>query len=422
MTLSILLLFSGSAVATLIFELNSRLESYDVTGLLGGDGRPDHQATTQGDKSLLDPFAGRAVNLLVFGVDSRDGDNATYAKDDVDGAVLNDVNMVVHLSADRRRVDVVAIPRDTMVDLPPCQGPDGYEHYGWWAQINAAWGHGSAGDFGNKAEGIACVWRTVESVTNIKLDGYLMVDFSGFVGMVDALGGVDMCLEESFRGTGLIIELEAGQQHLNGGQALRYARTRKGYSGDQRLSGSDTDRISRQQQLIAAVVHKVLAEKSLSSLPKLNSFAVALTGSLIVSPQLDSVTELAGLAYSLRHLEMTAISMMTAPVVTYPADTNRLLLDDYGGSNEMGMTAQELFDYLARDHLIPGTVPWKVANPWAIRSSAEPTSNPGELGSAPPTNGGGSGKPTGQPANPGRVTPDKGIQNVLDAPVACNPH
>jgi len=424
MTLVGLLLFSGTAVATYITELNSRLESYDISHLLGGDGRPDRRATTEGDKSLLDPFAGRPVNLLIFGVDSRDGANARIATDAQDGAVLNDVTMVVHLSADRRRVDVVALPRDLMVNLPPCRQTDGREHDGWRAQINAAWSHGSGGDFENKAEGIACVWRTVESVTGITLDGYIMVDFAGFVGVVDALGGVEMCLEEDFRGTGLEIVLTAGQQHLDGRQALRYARTRKGFSGDQRLSGSDTDRISRQQQLIAAVVHKALAEKSLSSFPKLHGFAMALTDSLVVSPQLDSVTELAGLAYSLHNLEMSAVSMMTAPVVTNPGDTNRLLLDESGYSNVMGMTAQELFDYLAWDRLVPGTVPWKLANP-GVSSGGSRTStatpSEGSDGTASPTptiprglgNTGGGGS--------GSVTPDEGIQNVLDAPVTCQP-
>jgi len=408
------LLFGGTAVATYITELNSRLESFDVEHLLGGTLRPDRRATTQGDKSLLDPFAGRPVNLLVFGIDSRDGENAAIAKDSQDGAVLNDVNMVVHLSADRRRVDVVAIPRDTMVNMPACHQADGREHDGWRAQINAAWSHGSGGDTENKAEGIACVWRTVESVTGMTLDGYIMVDFAGFVGVVDALGGVDMCLEEDFRGTGLIIELEAGHQHLDGRQALRYARTRKGFSGDQHLSGSDTDRISRQQQLIAAVVHKVLAEKSLSSFPKLHGFALALTDSLVVSPQLDSVTELAGLAYSLRSLGMSAISMMTVPVVTNPADTNRLLLDESGYSNVMGMTAQELFDYLAWDQLVPGTVPWKLANPGL--TNREPS---GSAWASPGSPGPGGTSPT--PTSPGQVTPDEGIQNVLDAPVTCLP-
>ena len=421
-------LFGTSAVAAYIKALNSNIESYDVTDLLGGTNRPEDQASTQGDKSLLDPFAGRPVNLAVFGLDSREGENSRIASDAGDGGELNDVNMVVHIAADRQRVDVVSIPRDTLVDLPDCFQPDGQEHAGWQAMINAAYGHGSGGDPSMRREGVACVQRTFEAATGIRFDGYIMVDFIGFVGMVDAIGGVDMCLEEDFRGTGLVLELSAGAHHMDGRTALRYARTRHGYVGNQSLDGGDLGRISRQHQLMAAVAHGVLAQNSLSSLPALNSFAMALTSSLVVSPNLDSVTEMVGLAHSMRGIDMDSISMLTAPVVAASSDVNRLVFDEYGSSNTLGLTAEELFTLLARDQLVPGTVPWKLANPQPAYGSqmdsgaaqdSEGFSQDAAPGDERPFTSGGADTPGGAPNPDGKVVPDEGIRSVLDAPITC---
>jgi LCP family protein required for cell wall assembly len=337
----------------------------------------------------------------------RGGRNATIAKDQDDGAVLNDVNIIMHISADRKRVDMVSVPRDTMVDLPACEQPDGQMRRpnGYFGQINWAFGQGGGGE-DQPEYGIACVIKTLEETTGVYFDGYIMVDFRGFVDMVDALGGVDMCIEERFKGQDLYIELEPGMHNLDGRTALRYARTRKGWSGNERLTGSDTDRISRQQQLIAAVAHKVLSERSLGSLPRLNEFAVALTRSLITSPELASVQALGGLAFALRNIDMAHISLLTTPVVTYPQDHNRLQFDQAGYSNTMGLTAAQLFDLIATDQLIPGTVPYKAVHP-----DPSPSTGPDIATGSP-------GATQGPLSTP---EPDEGVSTAFNAPVTCNP-
>ncbi|MCL2802883.1 MAG: LCP family protein [Micrococcales bacterium] len=404
MSLVSILLFGGTAVATRLYDLQSNIRTVDISHLLVESARPSHRATTKGDKSPGDPFAGQAVNILLFGVDDRSGDNARIVKDEQDGAVLNDVNMIVHISADRQRIDTVALPRDLLVDLPGCIQVSGDEGHpiGYHGQINAAWAQGTGGGEGNHAQGIACVVKTVEEVTGVRLDGWVMVDFFGFVSMVDALGGVEMCIEEDFKGQGLNVEITAGMQTLDGRTALRYARTRKGWSGEKRLDGSDLERIGRQQQMISAVIHKVLAERSLGSIPKVNNFATALTKSLTVSDDLNSIRELIGLAYSLRNIEMANVSLLQMPTVPAWSDSNRVEPDDYGSSNPMGMTAQEVFEYLATDQPIPGTVPYKLINP-------DPPAEDQEGDPASPAPHGTAPKPT----------PEQGIVTAFDAPVTC---
>jgi LCP family protein required for cell wall assembly len=405
-------------VAERVRQLDANITTLGrVYELVGETGRPTARATTTAEAAPLDPFGGRAVNILITAIDTRDGDNAAYVRDTQEG-LLNDVNMVAHISADRSRVDIVSIPRDTLLEIPSCPRPDGSQSYARSsAMINEAFATGSASDSAAKDEGVSCVVKTVEAATDIYLDSFILVEFAGFANVVDALGGIDICVPDGLIGRKSRIDLPPGMNHLDGRTALAYARTREGktYSGDY-LTGSDTDRISRQQQLIATVVNEVLSSGSLQSIGKINSTASAITKALFVGEEFSSVVDMAGLAYSLRDIKMENVSLFTAPWVQDTQDPNRVRLATWGNSNRFGgLNAEEVFARLAADQPVPGTSPYKVSQPDAAGSPSQPAGGAATATDADPLG------PTGGAETPGgsAPTPDDDFITPLTAPVSC---
>ena len=370
-------------VAYMLVSLNGRFGGTNVDPMLGTD-RPTDVASTSGIQTAGDPYSGRAMNILVLGSDSRSGDNSTLSGDAAAGA-RSDTILIAHVSADRRRVDVVSIPRDTMVVIPQCYYDDNktkVQNTGGSGlqMINAAlsWGtdlgHGKPG---TTAAGVACMIKTIERATKIRINGYVLVDFAGFANIVDAIGGVDMwmpCAVSSVDAGNLV--LPAGLNHLDGSTALNYARARHGSGvGD----GSDLMRIKRQQALFMALAQKVLHMDMATNIGKLYNFIGSVGDSM--TTDLGNGLDLAGFAYSLRNLSPGSMTFSTVPVVGYPDDLNRVIIAQ--------SRAQPVFNALAYDLPIPGTHP----------DSAQPTTAPDE---APPTT---STNPTSTPTTPGTTGP-----------------
>ena len=309
-----LLAFSVTGVATAYTKLQGNIQSADVTDLLGTD-RPT--AAVAPDPN--DPNAGRALNILLMGSDIRDGENAA-----IGGAVSgarSDTTIVLHLSADRKRADLVSIPRDTLVDIPACQRSDGTSSKAQKAQFNFAFSWG--GESGQVSDAAACAMRTVEKNTGVRLDDFVVIDFAGFTRMVDALGGVPICVPTDMVSSKAGLDLTAGQQTLDGTTALAFARARTGTGvGD----GSDTSRIGRQQQLLAATVRQVQSKNLLTDVPELLRFLNAATSSITASPTLASIPNLTGLAFSLRGTPTGSITFMTIPFAAAPSDPNRVVM------------------------------------------------------------------------------------------------
>ena len=172
----------------------------------------------------------------------------------------------MHLAADRESAAAVSIPRDTMVPIPECTRDDGTVVPAQEVQMfNEAF---SAG-------GPACTIKTVEALTKVRIDNYIVVDFTGFKDMVDALGGVKVCLPYAVNDPQSHLDLEAGTQTVRGQQALAYVRTRHGL-GD----GSDLSRIDRQQAFVGSMVSKVKDKGLLLRPDRLYNFLAAATKSL----------------------------------------------------------------------------------------------------------------------------------------------
>jgi LCP family protein required for cell wall assembly len=168
--------------------------------------------------------------------------------------------------------------------------------------------------------GPVCAVKTVESITDLRMDHCLEVDFSGFAKLVDALGGVTVTTDQDIRDDYSHLHLKAGTHHLDGTRALALARTRHGI-GD----GSDLGRIGLQQQLVKALLRQTASTSLLTDPARLYRVADAVTGSLTTDTGLDSLPELIRLGESLNGLTSEHVKTVMMPVVTAPSDPNRVV-------------------------------------------------------------------------------------------------
>lgn len=271
------------------------------------------------------PLVHDAQNILLIGSDSRSGrDNRKYGRDL--GTQRSDTTILLHLAADRQSATAVSLPRDLMVDIPSCRRPDGSRTRAQFAQFNWAF------EFG----GTACTIRTVEKLTDIRIDHHMVVDFAGFKDMVDAVDGVRVCLKEPVDDRAAKVRLPAGPQTLDGEQALGYVRARKSIG-----NGSDTDRMDRQQEFLAALVNKVRSNDVLLNPVKLYPVLDAATSSLTTDPGLASLRGLYELVRGVRNIPTERVQFLTVPRRSYTYDANRDELVE--------PAADELFTRLRKD-------------------------------------------------------------------------
>lgn len=346
-------------------DLQSNVNTVDVGSLV--DRPEDESGATRGESTPPpDPNAGTALTLLVIGSDSR----ADGAAGDAVTSVLADTHLIVHISADRSRVDVVSIPRDVMVQRPECRTTSGERIWGGYAPYNSAFAEAwlVGGDI---ESAIACDINLAQASTGLTMDGFVLVEMGGFVNMVDALGGVNICIPEPIDAPKAHLELEAGQQVLNGTQALGYARARVGV-GD----GSDTGRIERQQRLMAAMMDQVLSSNLLTDGPALYQMLSATLSALTVSENLSSVTDMAGLALSLRGLEKSNITFVTTPFGAYRPDPNRLVWTS---------AVDQIWEAIAVDQPLPASITG-VEEPPDEDAGASGSAGQDPAATAPPAN------------------------------------
>ncbi|MEU1402003.1 LCP family protein [Streptomyces sp. NPDC005728] len=248
-----------------------------------------------------------AQNILLIGSDTRAGDgNQQYGRDL--GSERSDTTILLHLAADRRSATAVSLPRDLMVDIPGCLRADGTRSEPVFAMFNHAFQVG----------GSACTIRTVEKLTDVRIDHHMVVDFSGFKEMVDAVDGVQVCLREPINDKAARLKLPAGRVTLDGEQALGYVRARKSL-GD----GSDTERMERQQLFLGALVNKVQSSDVLLNPVKLYPVLDAATSSLTTDPELASLRGLYQLVRGLRDIPAAHVQFLTVPRESYVYDANR---------------------------------------------------------------------------------------------------
>jgi len=248
-----------------------------------------------------------AQNILLIGSDSRAGKgNRKYGRDS--GTERSDTTILLHLAADRRSATAMSLPRDLMVDVPSCRRPDGSRGEPVFAMFNHAFQQG----------GSACTIRTVEKLTDIRIDHHMVVDFRGFKDIVDAVDGVEVCLAEAVDDREAKLRLPAGKVTLNGEQALGYVRARKSLG-----NGSDTARMDRQQRFLGALVNKVQSDDVLLNPVKLYPVLDAATSSLTTDPALASLRGLYELVRGMRDIPTERVRFLTVPRESYAHDANR---------------------------------------------------------------------------------------------------
>lgn len=288
--LALVLLVALGASAVAYNRLDANITTEDVISKLGS-----HRPTAM-------PVTGPSgpLNILLLGSDSRNGSKGKYGHET---GARSDTTILLHLAADRRSATAMSIPRDSWVQLPSCVMDDGSKTSARFDRFNAAFSQG----------GTACTIKTVESLTHIRIDDYVVIDFEGFKSMVDALGGVPVCLPHAVDDPQSNIHLPAGRQVVKGEQALAFVRVRHGIT-----YGSDLGRISRQQEFLAGLIQKVQSMGLLLNPVRLYAFLDAATKSVTTDPGLGSLNKLRGLTQQVQGIGQKQIRFVTVPVHDRP--------------------------------------------------------------------------------------------------------
>ncbi|WP_353944210.1 LCP family protein [Streptomyces sp. HUAS MG91] len=312
------LVLGGAGAGWVYWHLDHNIHSVDIDSALG-DNRPARAdragpSPSPSASASQEPVEKGVLNILVLGSDSRSGKENKKLGGGDSGGARSDTAMVLHLNADRSEATVVSIPRDTLVERPSCPTESGgTTAVAYGVMFNSAYSLG----------GPVCAVKTVETMTGVRMDHYLEVDFAGFAKLIDALGGVDITTDEDIDDDLSQLHLTAGPHHLDGRTALAFARTRHGV-GD----GSDLGRIKLQQQLVKALADEVSGSGLLTSPTRLYQVADAATGALTTDTGLDSLSKLSGLARSLQGLSGDSVKTVMMPVVPAPSDRNRVVADE----------------------------------------------------------------------------------------------
>ncbi|MEV7691146.1 LCP family protein [Streptomyces bungoensis] len=300
----------GTALGVGVLAVAAAAAGWAVYARLSANITPDEAAAAElarYERERPTALVRGAQNILLIGSDTRAGDgNGAYGRDV--GSERSDTTILLHLAADRHSATAVSLPRDLMVDVPGCRRQDGSRSEPVFAMLNHAFELG----------GSACTIRTVEKLTDIRIDHHVVVDFRGFKDMVDAVDGVQVCLREPIDDEAARLRLPAGRVTLDGEQALGYVRVRKSL-GD----GSDTDRMERQQRFLGALVDKVRSDGVLLNPVKLYPVLDAATSSLTTDPELASLRGLYQLVRGLRTIPAKQVRFLTVPREAYVYDSNR---------------------------------------------------------------------------------------------------
>jgi LCP family protein required for cell wall assembly len=246
----------------------------------------------------------RALNYLVVGSDSREGLSRAQIRQLKVGSTAvaaggrSDTMFLVHISKKRDAAFIISLPRDTLVQVPAHMSQDGTtnipERPG---KLNAAFAFGGA----------PLLIQTIEAKTNLKIDHYVEINFAGFTGVVDALGGIEVCSKVPINDPKSHLVMSAGTHTLDGIEALKYVRTRD-FDGR-----GDIGRMERQQQFVSAVLRKATSTGVLLNPIKLANFYNATISTVKMDEGVDK-NDLLTLAKQMRNLSSGNIRTLTVPL------------------------------------------------------------------------------------------------------------
>lgn len=265
------------------------------------------------------------TNILILGSDTRDldstKDDSAASDPNADGnsgaasgqgfgtaeGARSDAMILAHVSADADRIDAVQIPRDTIMDIPACDDTGSGASPAVHGMINSALNAGPA-----------CSVSAAEVLTGVRVDHFINVDFDGFAAIVDAMDGITVDLDEPLKDPKANLDLPAGEQTIGGDDAL--ARTRHAV-GD----GSDISRMGNQQMVMEAIIDRAKSGQVLTRPDRLYGFLDAVTSTLGVDDELNSVKALASMATTVASVDKDDITFEIMPWTPAPENPDRVV-------------------------------------------------------------------------------------------------
>ncbi|WP_353114660.1 LCP family protein [Microbacterium sp.] len=321
----------------------------------------------QGQKELPPDIAAYegGFDVFVAGVDTCEPKYAHLFGKRCTGAdsegTLNDVNLLVHVSAAPRRVTVVSFPRDILVPIPACKDEKtGKEHPAMSRQpLNSAWDYG----------GLNCAVQTVSQLTGEDIEFAASFTFGGVIEMTNAIGGVDVCLANPIKDKYTGLDLSAGNHTVQGLEALQFLRTRHGV-GD----GSDLGRIGNQQQYMSSLARKMVSGETLGNVPVLLKLANAAADNLTMSTSLADPSRMVQIALAMKEVPLDDIVFVQYPTVDAPENPNKVVPNK--------QAAEQLWAAIKANKQLQITHE-NSKNEGVIVTTPAPTTNPGTPSTTP---------------------------------------
>lgn len=255
-------------------------------------------------------------NLVLTGVDTCEEKYAGLFGERCTGSdsegTLNDVNLLVHVSQEPRRITVVSFPRDLMIPIPECVDDEGNVRSAMSKQpLNTAYTDG----------GLNCVVKTISELTDQEIQFAASVTFGGVIEITNAIGGVDVCLANPIKDRYTGLDMAAGTHTVEGLQALQFLRTRHGV-GD----GSDLGRIGNQQQYMSSLARKMISGEVLGNVPVMLKLANTALSNLEASTSLaNNPMTLVQIALAVKSVPFEDIVFVQYPTGADYADPNKVV-------------------------------------------------------------------------------------------------
>jgi len=344
--------------------------AFDLANRVGEDAVPLEAAPSVAPPGL-GAYPG-AFSILLIGTDecgpvSKRLLGERCASED---GILNDINLLVHVSAEPRTVSVVSLPRDLMVKVPSCVRADGSTASALdKAQINSVF----------ERAGLSCVAKTVSGLSGLEIGFAAKLSFDGVMEITDAIGGVEICIGPNGlhdRSTGL--DWPPGPRTVQGYDALQFLRVRKGLVG-----GSDLSRISNQQQYMSRLASKVLSSETLTDLPTVMRLASTVASNVKPSESLVDPVRLAQLALALKDVPFDDFVFLQLPTLEDPADRDRVV-ENTRAAQPMwdAIIAGEPLQITGRPSTVPGAVVEEPSPTASASAPASPTPSATPIGRA----------------------------------------
>ncbi|MGW5989019.1 LCP family protein [Streptomyces anulatus] len=286
---------AGSAGAYALYQkFNGNIDAIDV-----------------GDAGSKNVVTDGPMNILIIGTDKRTGKgNEGYGDKGSEGHA--DTTILFHVSEDRTNATAMSIPRDLKTEIPECETKN---EDGTTTVVPGTPNERFNTSLGQNGRDPGCTMRTVENITGLKPDHFMMVDFNAVKSLTSAVGGVKVCMAKPIDDPKSHLKLPQGESKVQGEQALALLRTRDSFG-----NRSDLDRIKVQQQFLGSMIREMKSSDTLTNPKKLYSLADAATKALTVDTAIGDAKKLMTLAEEIGKVDTKNISFLTMPVIDNPAE------------------------------------------------------------------------------------------------------